>query len=168
MQAMFSESDMLSGSWNLRWVSDGRPRRFSGIVTTNGIFRSIVPLFPDRGKYILERENELKFADEGQTGWSGLSFTTAPYEAPVTFYLAVDDEPAPDRVFLGSRADRPPTMPFTLAGSPGSETAFRPPARRATEGGLFTLWRTPPVTPDQPVVLDDETKERLRSLGYID
>jgi hypothetical protein len=168
MRAMFSKADMLSGSWNLRWAGDGLPRRFSGIVTTTGVFRSIVPLFTDQGKYILEQENELKFADEGQTGWSGLSFTIAPHDAPVTFFLAVDDQPALERMILGGQATRPITMPFTLPGDPGSEADFRPPGLRATQGGLFLLWRTPLATPDQQVVLDNETRERLRSLGYVD
>jgi len=167
MQALFTEADLLSGGWNLRWASDGRPRRFSGRVTTTGIFRSMVPLFHDRGKYVLKQGNTLEFSDDGQTGWSGLSFTTTPYEAPVTFYLEVDGRPAPDRVILGGQAARPASMPFMLEGSPGSVAAFSRPERSAAPGGLFSLWRTRPAAPDQPITLDDETRERLRSLGYV-
>jgi arylsulfatase A-like enzyme len=168
MQAMFAEADLLSGGWNLRWSSDGRPHRFAGRVTTAGMFRSVVPLFRERGKYVLKQGNTLEFSDDGQAGWSGLSFTTTPYEAPATFYLEVDGQAAPERIVLGGLAARPPSMPFTLEGSPGSEAAFGRPERTALPGGQFSLWRTRPATPDQPMTLDDDTRERLRSLGYVD
>jgi hypothetical protein len=168
MQAMFAEADLLSGGWNLRWASDGRPRRFAGRVTTAGMFRSVVPLFRERGKYVLKQGNTLEFSDDGQAGWSGLSFTTTPYAAPATFYLEVDGKPALGRVFLGGLAASPSSMPFTLEGSPGSEAAFGRPERAAAPGGQFSLWRTRPATADQPMTLDEDTRERLRSLGYVD
>jgi arylsulfatase len=167
MQAMFSEADLLSGGWNLRWASDGRPRRFSGRVTTTGIFRSMVPLFRERGKYVLRQPDTLEFSDDGQAGWSGLTFTTTPYEAPVTFYLEVDGRPATGQVALGGLSAHPSSIPFTLEGNPGADAAFQPPERGATPGGLFSLWRTRPATSDQPISLDEETRERLRSLGYV-
>src|SRR5204863_359276 len=100
-RALFTEVDLLSGGWNVRWGSDGRKRRFQGQITTDGIFRTIVPMFPERGKYIVEKGNRLSFTDAGQAAETGLSFTTAPYEAKVTFYLMVDGVPAVDKVFLG-------------------------------------------------------------------
>jgi hypothetical protein len=71
-------------------------------------------------------------------------------------------------MLLGGRAVRPREMPFTMEGDPKDAAAFAPPAMSGAAGPVFGLWRTRPVAVDQPVVLDDETRARLRSLGYVD
>lgn len=166
-RALFSEVDPLSGGWNLSWTSDGRGRRFQGQIRTEGIFRTVVPWFEEEGVYVIERGKTLSFTDAGQVGERGLSFTTAPYEATVTFYLMIDGELATERVVLGGKRARPRSMPFDLEGAPSSESAFsRPPSRGAREVG-FTLWRTRPAGAEQSVILDDSIRERLESLGYM-
>jgi hypothetical protein len=167
MQALFARADLLSGGWNLRWNGDGRPHRFQGRVTTTGIFRSIVPLFREQGRYLLENGNTLTFNDPAQAGESGLSFTTLPYEAIETFELVIDGRPAPGAVILGGQAVHPDRMPFDLRGAPPSDAAFERPPDAALKPPCFRMWRTRPATRNEPVTLDDETRARLRSLGYV-
>jgi len=166
-EAMFSQVDFLSGGWNVRWSSDGRKRSFQGQLRTKGIFRTIVPLFRDRGKYVLESDHALNFSDTGQAGASGLAFTVAPDDSPVEFYLLIDGRPVLERVFLGGNAVNPSLMPFQLEGKPTMEAAFRKPPRADGRDLGFYVWRLRPAAADQAIVLDDEIRERLRSLGYI-
>jgi arylsulfatase A-like enzyme len=167
MQALFAQADLLSGGWNLRWNGDGRPHHFQGRITTSGIFRSIVPLFHEQGRYLLEKGNTLTFNDSAQAGESGLSFTTLPYEAIETFELFIDGRPAPEAVILGGQAMHPDRMPFDLRGAPPSDAAFERPPDAALKPPCFRMWRTRPATRNEPVTLDDETRARLRSLGYV-
>jgi hypothetical protein len=168
VRELFTEVDLLSGAWNLTWNSDGEKRRFQGQIRTTGSFRSIVPLFEEEGKYVIERGNTLSFTDNDQTSDSGMTFTTVPYGAPVTFYLMVDGAVAEEQVYLGGHRAHPRDMPFTLEGDPASGAAFvRPPLEAGVEVG-FCLWRTRRAGPDQDVPLDERLRERLRSLGYVD
>jgi hypothetical protein len=168
LRELYARVDVFSGAWNLTWSSDGAARRFQGQIRTTGIFRSIVPLFPDQGKYVFERGNTLSFTDAGQAGDSGFSFTTVPYDAEVTFYLMIDGEPSTQAIALGARRSRPRDMPFTLEGAPSSELAFeRPIYEPGTEVGFF-LWRTRPAAAGQAITLDEEIRDRLKSLGYVD
>ncbi len=167
VRALFTQVDFLSGGWNVRWSGDGRKHRFQGQIRTGGIFRTIVPLFRERGKYVLEAPNTLNFTDDGQEGASGLSFTTAPEDAGADFYLLIDGRQVVDRIFLGGNENHPGFLPFPLEGRPSVEDAFaKPPRADGKELGYF-IWRLRPAGPDQSVVLDDEIRERLRSLGYI-
>ena len=167
VRTLFSQVDFLSGGWNVRWSSDGRKHTFQGELRTTGIFRTIVPLFRERGKYVLGSPNTLDFTDAGQTGASGLSFTTSPVDAPVEFNLLVDGRPVLDRIFLGGKEAHPRAMPFSLEGKPSADAAYsKPPRADGRELGFF-IWRLRPAAPDQEIVLDDEIRERLRSLGYI-
>jgi arylsulfatase A-like enzyme len=168
LRALYSEVDLLSGGWNLVWSSDGRPRRFRGRIRTTGIVRSVVPLFPESGKYVIERGDSLEFEDAGQTGESGLAFTVAPPDAPVTFTLAIDGRPVIENVFLGGQRARPREMPFTLPGRAAAEAAFARPKHAPGREIGFYLWRNRPARPDQAITLDEEIRERLRSLGYVD
>jgi arylsulfatase A-like enzyme len=166
-KALFSQVDYLSGGWNVRWSSDGVKRRFQGQIRTSGIFRTVVPLFRERGKYVLDSPGILNFSDADQTGSSGLSFTTAPQDAGAEFYLLIDGRPRPERVFLGGNENNPRALPFPLEGLPSVDAAFaKPPRADGRELGYF-IWRLRPAGPDQSVVLDDEIRERLKSLGYV-
>jgi hypothetical protein len=166
-RALFAEVDYLSGGWNVIWKSDGRRRRFQGRIKTEGILRTVVPLSGESGQVVMRSGNTLTFTDDGQTEWSGLAFTTAPYEAPVEFHLLLDGRPQAASVFLGGGRVHPKSMPFVLQGDPPSEAAFlRPDRGDAGETGFY-LWRVRPAGPGQEVVLDDEIRERLRSLGYV-
>ncbi len=167
-RALFSTVDLLSGGWNVLWSGDGKKHRFQGQITTDGIFRSVVPMFAEGGRYRIERGNTLSFTDPGQDSESGLSFLTAPYEAKVTFYVLIDGVARPDKVFLGGRRVVPAEMPFTLSGDARGEFPFtRPPHEAGKDLGVF-LWRNRPAGRDDQVVLDDEIRQRLRSLGYVD
>jgi hypothetical protein len=173
---LFARPDLLAGGWNLRWKGGGKEdarHRFEGTVRTNGIFRSVVPLFRDGGAYRLAAPDRLEFADPGEAGEGGLVFTTAPESATVTFDLRVDRQaaggtPWPGETLLGARVQRPRSMPFTLGDRGADESTFTPPPAGACRTPCFLLWRTHPASPDEPVTLDPETRERLRSLGYID
>ncbi len=167
LATLFREVDLLSDGWNLSWTGDGRPARFQGQVTTDGIFRSVVPLLGAGGAYDVQMGRTLNFADIDQTRSGGISFTTAPGDARVTFYLTIDGEPARERTFLGGQRISPPEMPFEL-GAPNHEAAYARPQQAAGREQGFFLWRNRPAAPDQEIVLDDTIRERLRSLGYID
>jgi arylsulfatase A-like enzyme len=167
VRTLFSQVDFLSGGWNLRWSADGRKHRFQGRVRTQGIFRSVVPLFRERGKYILDSPGTLDFTDAGQQGASGLSFTVAPEESQVEFYLLIDGRPLLDHIFLGGSESNPRVMPFALEGRPALDAAYtKPPQADGGRLGYF-IWHLRPAGPEQSVVLDDEIRERLKSLGYI-
>lgn len=168
LRDLYARVDLFSGAWNLTWSSDGKKRLFQGQIQTTGMFRSIVPLFPDQGKYLFERGNTLSFTDAGQAGDSGFSFTTVPYEAEVTFYLMIDGEPSPQAVSLGARRSRPRGVPFTLEGAPASDLAFERPVYQPGHEVGFFLWRTRPAAPGQTILLDGKIRERLESLGYVD
>ena len=164
---LFERGDHLSGAWNLVWTGDGRPHRFEGRIETKGIVRSVVPPVSTGAAYRLESPAVLVFSDPGATAESGLSFTTLPYEAPVTFQLLVDGRPLPDAVRLGGAAARPRAMPFTMEGAPDAAPAFARPPDETPPVPRYLLWRTRPVTAEEPVELDEELRERLRSLGYV-
>jgi arylsulfatase A-like enzyme len=166
-QALFARVDFLSGGWNLRWSGDGRKHRFQGQVRTKGIFRTIVPLFRERGKYMLEAPGTLNFTDDGQDGASGLSFTIAPEDSAADFYLLVDGRPLLDRIFLGGNENHPRFMPFALEGKPTLDAAFTKPPRADGDTLGYFVWHLRPAGPEQGVVLDDEIRERLKSLGYV-
>ncbi len=168
LRALFSEVDLLAGGWNLRWSSDGRARRFQGQVRTNGFIRSVVPLFPDLGKYMTERGDTLNFTDAGQAGESGLSFTVGPDDAWVSFYLMIDGRPMIQTVFLGGTKAQPREMPFRLQGLPTEDSAFTRPDHVGGRDLGFFLWRNRHPAPDREIMLDDEIRQRLRSLGYVD
>lgn len=168
LRELYARVDLFSGAWNLTWSSDGTARRFQGQISTTGIFRSIVPLFPEQGKYLFERGNTLSFTDAGQAGDSGFSFTTVPYDAEVTFYLLIDGVPSPQSISLGARRARPKGLPFTLEGAPSSELAFERPIYEPGHEVGFFLWRTRPASPGQAITLDEKIRERLESLGYVD
>jgi arylsulfatase len=175
---LFARPDLLAGGWNLRWKSGGQKdgpgaHRFEGTIRTSGIFRSVVPLFRDGGAYRLAAPDRLEFADPGESGEGGLVFTTAPESATLTFDLRIDRQaaagaPWPGETLLGARVQRPQAMPFTLGDRGADESAFAPPPAGACRTPCFLLWRTHPASPDESVTLDPETRERLRSLGYID
>jgi len=58
-------------------------------------------------------------------------------------------------------------LPFPLEGRPTVDAAFtKPPRADGRDLGYF-IWRLRPAGPDQGVVLDDEIREQLRSLGYV-
>ena len=167
VQALFSRVDLLSGGWNLRWSGDGRKHRFQGQIRTRGVFRTVVPLFRERGKYVLDSPGTLNFTDDGQAGSSGLSFTIAPEDSEAEFHLLVDGRPLLDHIFLGGNENSPRFMPFALEGRPALDAAYtRPPHADGKRLGFF-IWHLRPAGPEQSVVLDDEIRERLRSLGYI-
>ncbi|HZN02534.1 MAG TPA: sulfatase [Candidatus Polarisedimenticolia bacterium] len=182
---LFARPDLLSGGWNVRWRSDGRGHRFDGRITTTGIFRSVVPLFHEGGAYRLERPDTLTFADLDQKGEGGIVFTVAPETATVTFDLRVDRRPRPEWVLVGGDGTPAAQIPLALDGAAGGAAVFAPPpgalaastrgpagTGRPGGGGAppagYLLWRTRPAAPDQPVTLDEETRARLRALGYID
>jgi len=167
VRALFSRVDLLSGGWNLRWSGDGRKHRFQGQIRTQGVFRTVVPLFRERGKYVLGSPGTLNFTDDGQAGSSGLSFTIAPEDSETEFHLLIDGRPLLDHIFLGGKENSPRFMPFALEGRPALDAAYtRPPHADGKRLGFF-IWHLRPAGPEQSVVLDDEIRERLKSLGYI-
>lgn len=163
---LFTEVDVLSGGWSLRWSSDGRPHRFQGQIRASGQFRTVVPLFAGEGSYSVSG-NTLNFSDEGQRSGGGISFTTTSDEGKVDFYLLIDGRSDPAAVTLGANRAHPLSLPFSLAVETDAEAAFVRPAFEEGRDLGFFMWRVPRAAPDQEVVLDDEIRDRLKSLGYI-
>ena len=88
-------------------------------------------------------------------------------DSGVDFYLLVDGQPLLDHIYLGGNQNHPRFMPFALEGKPTLDAAFTKPALADGDTLGYFVWHLRPAGPQQEVVLDDEIRERLKSLGYI-
>jgi hypothetical protein len=165
-QALFERIDVLSGGWNLRWSSDGKPHRFSGSIETQGLFTRVVPLFPETGRHRVIRGKRIDFDLQSVLRGGGLSFSVDPPDAGLGFALALDGAEESARIFVGAGRKRPPSHPFSFAGDLASDILARPVFRNGEELGFF-LWKSPGPSPEDATELSDAMKERLRSLGYL-
>lgn len=167
-QELFARVDVLSGGWNLRWASDGTPRRFSGWVETEGIFSEVIPLFSETNRHHVTRGKRLDFDLEGVTGGGGFAFRLEPADARVRFSLAVDGKESPEWVKIGAKRNRPPSNPLELGGGEMRGDLNRRPTFRVGEELGYFLWKNAPQDPENWVELEETLRERLRSLGYVE
>jgi arylsulfatase A-like enzyme len=165
-QALFERVDVLDGGWNLRWSSDGSPRRFSGSITTEGIITAVVPLFPESGRHRVERGRRIDFDLVGVSGSGGISFTVSPPDSRVGFALALDGAVETRRIFVGGQRTSPPASPFSFVGAVPAELLSRPPFSSGRDLGYF-IWKSRGPSREEASELTEAMKERLRSLGYL-
>jgi arylsulfatase A-like enzyme len=115
------------------------------------------------------------FADRSRISIGGLetsepvtlAFTLEMPGMPVEFDFSMDGEPATDRTFIGRSLARPAVMPFIeQADDETSGQLVR--ARTSPKPPYIVVWLAPAgYRGDTTVDLDPETREELRSLGYI-
>jgi hypothetical protein len=96
-----------------------------------------------------------------------LAFKVEPRAAPLKFDLRIDGKPALPGTFLGADLVPPEEMPFTHKGASASRgSEGRPKAR--PEAPCFLVWHSgDKFGGDTPAKLDQEAKEALRALGYL-
>ena len=165
-QALFEQVEVLEGGWNLRWSSDGSPRRFSGSIETDGLITGLVPLFPEAGRHRVSRGKRIDFDLEGVMRSGGISFTLDPPNAYVGFSLALDGKERKDRIFVGGQRTLPPALPFSFSGNAPAEVLQKPAFTSGRDLGFF-LWKSPGPSREEAAELTEAMKERLRSLGYL-
>jgi hypothetical protein len=95
-----------------------------------------------------------------------LVFKASPKRAGLTFDLRIDGKPATGRTFLGAGLSSPSRMPFTEKSTRQALSRGIPESKPQTP--YILIWHSGnELEPDTPVKLSDDTKERLRALGYI-
>jgi hypothetical protein len=88
-------------------------------------------------------------------------------DASILFDLNIDGQPAVDKTFIGASMLQPVTMPFMEADSPEEGIDKGPPGRRP-EPPYFLVWLAKSGFESRKTIeLDEETKQELRALGYI-
>lgn len=96
-----------------------------------------------------------------------LAFKVEPRLTPVKFDLKIDGKPAIPGTLLGKALVEPKEMPFTRKGAPAGRDAEGEPATRPGSA-CFLVWHSGSGAGDEPPVrLDEDTKNRLRALGYL-
>jgi hypothetical protein len=88
-------------------------------------------------------------------------------DAPMRFDFMIDGQPATPRTFIGESLVRPPGMPFTVQDSLSDLASAGRPGRMPAPPCL-TVWRSKTQYGGETAIeLDEQTKQELRSLGYI-
>lgn len=105
---------------------------------------------------------------EGQelAGTVRLALQIDPTRIPVEFHLKIDGEPATERTFLGEHLSAPGGMPFVEKATRRAPSKGRPGSR--PEPPYVLIWHAGgELEAETPVRLSEETKDKLRALGYI-
>jgi hypothetical protein len=96
-----------------------------------------------------------------------LAFKPGKNRVPIVFDLWIDGKPAIRNTSIGRSLSQPVTMPFTEQIEQGLAAAEgEPDTRPRSPYCLVWLYRSG-YREGSPVELDEETKQELRSLGYI-
>jgi arylsulfatase A-like enzyme len=95
-----------------------------------------------------------------------LAFKANPKRAGLTFDLRIDGEPATGMTFIGPKLSPASKMPFTEKSTRQAVSRGIPESKPQTP--YFLIWHSGnELQPDTPVKLSEDTKQRLRALGYI-
>jgi arylsulfatase A-like enzyme len=177
-EVLFKTLFGISGTWYLEVAGDGRPHEFditiraqsrpvAGKISLPKIFDEHGHLVgPDRIRFDEVSPNMLKMEGLELTGKLTLAFKADPRRVPLTFDLTIDGQPATDRTFLGESLAQAGEMPFTQKRARQAESEGTPTGRPDTP--YFLVWHTGSAFQDEkPVRLDEEIKQELRALGYI-
>jgi hypothetical protein len=96
-----------------------------------------------------------------------LAFKVPRMDAPIRFDLRIDGEPATRQTFIGESLTGPADTPFTMRDSLSALASAGKPARSPAPP-CFVVWRSTSRYGGETVVdLDEQTRQELRSLGYI-
>jgi arylsulfatase A-like enzyme len=96
-----------------------------------------------------------------------LAFRVPRMDAPIRFDFRIDGIPAAGRTFIGRSLTRPPEMPFAMRDSIAEQAVTGRPSTMP-DPPYLTVWRTTSRYEGETTIeLDEETKQNLRSLGYI-
>jgi arylsulfatase A-like enzyme len=88
-------------------------------------------------------------------------------DAPMGFYFRIDGEPAIERTYIGESLQRPAAMPFSERDAPMSPSDKGEPTTRPDPPYILVWLSKNEYGGDTTIELDEETRNELRSLGYI-
>jgi len=117
------------GKWHLRTRSSAEIFTFRGTITVRDGKVSKIENYEDlegrkRGKKpqdvgkLNAMRDRIAFEFRTSTAEDGFDFTLGPNATALEFDLKIDDEPAPEKVFVGRKASNPPKGKFLLADPP--------------------------------------------------
>jgi len=154
---------------------------YSAMITTTGKFvyafkhNSIYDV--DAKGLIISREFPMKKEDKrirfiafANDGDNGLTFSVEPENASVTFHLSIGQKNETNKVMLGEPNKHPDQIPFSL-----SNDVKMDPKVKLTQPGYLIYSETISTFKDlvmraevgDVIMISDDMKEKLRSLGYI-
>jgi hypothetical protein len=175
---LFGTLYTISESWFVEISGGGESHTFDLTVTAQQKpFAGNIKLAKilDADGYIVESDR-VKFTEissellriEGLElkGTLRLAFKANPKRAGLTFDLRIDGEPAAGKTFIGPTLLPASKMPFTEKSTRKALSRGIPESRPQTP--YFLIWHSGnELQPDTPVKLSEDTKQRLRALGYI-
>lgn len=118
------------GQWHLRTRSSADQATFRGTITVRDGKVTELANFGDletrkRGKRNIQDAGKLNAARDRiafefrtSTGEDGFDFSLGPGATALEFDLKIDEEPTPEKVYLGRKAVSPPKGKFLLAPDP--------------------------------------------------
>ena len=117
-----------------------------------------------------KEDKKLEFIAFAKDGDNGITFSVEPEDASVTFNLQINTKSLPQDVLIGSGDKHPDLIPFSLSGNiplvEGTENK-KPGYLICTETiSTFKDLLLKAEIGDQ-IMISDEMKQKLRSLGYI-
>ena len=122
------------GRWHLRTRASAETFTFRGTITVQEGKVAKIENFDDlenkrRGKKVQDVgklnavRDRIAFEFRTSTYEDGFDFTLGPGATALEFDLKIDDEPAPEKVYLGKKGANPPKGKFLLAAEPSKEKA---------------------------------------------
>lgn len=167
-------------TWYIEIEAGGKPHVFDiEVVSERGLIsgRIYLPRLIEPGGDLTEvepyamsptGENAVKLTGIEIDSRLLLAFKATPNNIPLTFDLRIDREPALAHTYLGASLKRPDEMPFSQKASRQNIKARGKPQKRPPSAPYFAVWVSETTfRGDTGLVLTEETKRELRSLGYI-
>ena len=117
------------GQWHLRTRASAETFTFRGTITVQEGKVARIENYEDlenkrRGKKVQDvgklnaARDRIAFEFRTSFAEDGFDFTLGPGATALEFDLKIDDEPAPEKVYLGKKASNPPKGKFLLAADP--------------------------------------------------
>jgi arylsulfatase A-like enzyme len=120
----------------------------------------------DRLRLTEVSENVMRLEGFDLKGSMTIAFKVGPKRVPVSFDLGIDGESALDITRVGENLSAPEEMPVTLKATRRGISKGTPPSR--PEPPYILVWHAGfEYGTDTPVELGEDTKRKLRALGYI-
>ena len=120
------------GKWHLRTRASMETFTFRGTITTQNGKVAEISNFDDleirkrgtRSQDVGElnpTRDKIAFEFRTSTSEDGFDFTVGPGVTALEFDLKIDDEPTPEKVYVGKKAKSPPKGKFLLAADPPAD-----------------------------------------------
>jgi arylsulfatase A-like enzyme len=120
----------------------------------------------DRVALVEASENVLRLEGLELRGGLIMAFSAVPKRVPVSFDFRVDGEPAKSVTYLGEQLSRVETMPFEQKSGRFVQSKGAPTDR--PEPPYILVWHSASMFEGgTPVEFGEDTKRKLRALGYI-